>query len=110
MIFCEFFDFDFNISMRHNISETITYTAPVSYGFPHLIKNHGYNLLFFCVCDFFNFTFKFVMRHYWATAYLFVTQMLTLVGHTVLRGHGFVSCSSILNLWFILKINIIIQN
>ena len=71
--------------MRPNLSETVTYTACVSYGFPNLIKNYGNDLLFFCFCEIFNFIFNFVMRHYWAKAYLFMPQI---AGYTSLLGHG----------------------
>ena len=38
-------------------------------------------------CEFFQFSLNFALQHDWATAYLFVPQIVTLAGHTVLSGH-----------------------
>ena len=38
-------------------------------------------------CEFFNFSINFAMQHHWATAYLFLFQMVTLAGYMVFSGH-----------------------
>ena len=42
-------------------------------------------LLFFLIfCEFFSFAFNLAVQPHWATAYLFVPQMVTLAGYIVL--------------------------
>ena len=48
---------------------------------------YAYALVVFLIfCDFGNFAFNCVMQHHWATACLFVDQMVTLAGYKVLSG------------------------
>ena len=49
-------------------------------------------------CEFFNFTFNFAMLHSWTTACLFVPQIVTLAGYTVLSGN-LVNSGQFYNKW-----------
>ena len=43
--------------------------------------------MFLIFCEFFNFAFNFAVPHHWATANLFLPQMVTLAGYVVFSGH-----------------------
>ena len=70
------------------LGSTLKLTQHLFFWFPNLLKIWVYSGCFSDIFgEFFNFAFTLAKQHHWATAYLFVPQMVTLAGFIVLSGH-----------------------